>query len=133
MHQPAGDMHLAIARHVGVRQIGGENRVVLAHSGAQKQRPVVGEKQLESRQEAGAGMVKAVFARGGGNDIAVRIEDGEAVAAFQDTDRSRQAVRLAEDGELIREPHHLSHQATPVVIRLVSAARAASCDSYTCR
>ena len=51
------------------------------------------QQQLEPRQEARAVVIHALLAGVSGHDVAARIEDAEAVAVLEDTERRRPAAR----------------------------------------
>ena len=83
--------HLAIPVHrVGIGKIDGQQRIVLAGIGAEQQRLVAVEAQLQLRQIAGVVVIETVGAAAAAGNIAKWIEDDERVAMLQDP-----AARLA--------------------------------------
>src|SRR5256885_7391522 len=70
--------------HVGIGEIDGQQRVVLARIGAEQQRPVVIEIKLQLRQVARVAVVEPVRAAAVSCDIAKMVEDGEGVTVLQD-------------------------------------------------
>ena len=70
--------------HVGIGEIDGQQRVVLARIGAEQQRPIAIEVKLQLRQMARVVVVEPVRAAAVSCDIAKMVEDGEGVTVLQD-------------------------------------------------
>ena len=100
----AVNVHLAprqgdvpVTHDVGVGEIRIEDRIVDADRGAEEQRTVAEQQQLEPRQEPRAVVIHALLARVAGHDVAAVIEDAEAVPVLEDTERRDRPLGAGND------------------------------------
>ena len=79
----------AIAIDVGIGEVDGQRRIVIAQVGAQQQRLHRIQHQFEAGEITGVGVEQAVRSAGGCADIAVTVEHGECVVMLERAARSR--------------------------------------------
>jgi len=78
-----------LAVDVGVGEIDGKRRVVVAQVGAQQQRLHLVQEKFEPRQITGIGIEQAVGTARGRTDITMAVEHDEGIIVLQRTSRSR--------------------------------------------
>jgi hypothetical protein len=117
VQRAAAQNDLAVAHHVGVRQISGERTVILGDGRTEQQRFTAAEAQLEAGEKSSAGMIEPVRTPRSGNDVAVRIVDAEGIVPLENAHRCGGALRLADDRKLLFEFQYVGHQTTPVSAR----------------
>lgn len=115
----------ALVHHIGVCEVRCEDRVVIAASGAQKQRTLAAEQQFETGQKSSAVVIKTLLARFSRHHVAVLIEHGKAVAVLEHTHRRGRALGVRDDIERFIEPYGFGH-------RSLQAAAVSRCRSITC-
>ena len=74
---------------IGIGEIDCEQRVVVAHIGAEQQRLRVVHAQFEVRKKARVGVKESVRAARRGADVPVTVDDDESVAMLQGAPRAR--------------------------------------------
>ena len=79
----------AIAVHIGVGEIDGQRRIVVAQIGAEQQRLHVVQHQFEPGEIAGVGVEQPIGPAGGCADIAMAVEHDERVVMLERTARPR--------------------------------------------
>ena len=97
----AGQGDVPVTHDVGVGEVGIEDRIVDADRGAEEQRAMAEQQQLEPRQEARAVVIHALLARVAGHDVAAGIEDAEAVAVLEDTERRGRPLGAGDDRKVL--------------------------------
>jgi len=78
-----------VGEDVGVGEIDAEDGVVVAQVAAEQQRLHVVDEHFEARQEPRVAMVEPVAGPGRCADVAVRVDDEEAVAMLESAARPR--------------------------------------------
>ena len=86
-HQPA------VAVDVGIGEIDGQRRIVVAQIGAEQQRLDVVEHHLEPGEIARIGVEQAVGPAGRGADVAMAVEHDEGVVVLERAARPRRRAR----------------------------------------
>ena len=102
---------MVVTDDVGVGEIHGEDRVVLADGGAQEQRPPPAEQQLEAGQEPRACVIEAVLAVLEGEDVPEQVENTKRVAVLQHTSRRPGAIAVGDDREVFFQADDVGHDA----------------------
>ena len=86
-HEPA------VAIDVGIGEVDGQRRIVVAQIGAEQQRLHLVEHHFEPGEIARIGIEQAVGPAGGGADIAVAVEHDEGVVVLERAPRPRRRAR----------------------------------------
>ena len=79
----------ALAIDVGIGEIDGQGRIVVAQIGAEQQRLEIVEHELEPRKIARVGIKQAVRPAGGGADVAMAVEHDKGVVVLERATRPR--------------------------------------------
>ena len=109
MDLAARHLQAVVAAHVDVGEIGDEDDVVVAHRRAEEERPPTRQEQFDGREKARPAVVEPLFLGFSADDVAVLIEDGEGVAAFEHAQRPGGPLRVGENRELIVELQYVRH------------------------
>ena len=104
MEAAAGDHEPVAPPIIGVREVDGEQGVVVLDRRAQDQRPLASELELEAREEAGVLVVEAELAEPHRGDVAEAIEHRERVAVLEHPRAVVDAGRAGEDVEPVLDP-----------------------------
>ena len=93
MHGVLGQNEAMVEIHVGIGQIDGQLRIVVAHVGAEQQRLRAVEQKLEMREKTRVAMKQPVDAAGRCAHITVAVENEEGIVVLEGAARARRRAR----------------------------------------
>lgn len=106
---PRQDQVLALTQ-IGVGEVDGDDLGVAAHGGAQEQRPLAAEAELEVRQVAGAAVEQPLLAAPELARVAAPVEHREGVAGLQHPRSLVEPIRGGEDVEAVVDLDHVGRR-----------------------
>jgi hypothetical protein len=109
MNLAARHLHAVVAAHVDVGEVGDEDDVVVAHRRAEEERPPARQEQFDRGEKARPAVVEPLFLGFSADDVAVLVEDGKGVAAFEHAQRPGGPLRVGENRKLIVELQYVRH------------------------
>jgi len=83
MNRIAREQHLAVELVIRIRQVHGQQQVVLAHRRAEQKRPSLIDQEPQPAEETRAFVIEALFAQASGLDIAKAVEHRKRISLLK--------------------------------------------------